>query len=127
MALLLRAGMEQQEAARELAMSDAIISGDVAALKEAWATGAVSDVAEMVVQERSALDFDEVRWREWMEGAETPTSRARCYDIIMSIMHSRVELVGLDSVLRRKQQEMEKEGGELGAMLAAVLGEEEKA
>ncbi len=38
-ALLLRAGMEQQEVALELGVNDATISGDVAALKEAWAMG----------------------------------------------------------------------------------------
>ncbi len=67
-ALLLRAVMEQQEVARELGVSEATVSGDVEALKEAWARGAAEDIAEMVVQERSALDVDEVRWRGWMEG-----------------------------------------------------------
>jgi transcriptional regulator with XRE-family HTH domain len=106
-ALLVRAGVTQQEVAARLGMSEGTVSGDVAALKEAWARAAQEDVAQMVVEERAALDADEVKWRELMGQAETPTSKARCYDTVLAIMHRRAQLVGLDSVLKRKQAELE--------------------
>jgi hypothetical protein len=123
-ALMRRLGMEQKAVAEALGVSEATISGDVAAMKEAWAKSAVEDIGEMVAQEQAALDGDEVEFRRLLEGAETAGQKVKVYDTVLSIMRRRAELVGLDSVLRRKQAEMEAGSRGLDALLEEVMREE---
>jgi hypothetical protein len=123
-ALMLRLGMEQRQVAEGLEVSEATISGDVAAMKEAWARSAEEDICEMVAQERAALDGDEVEFRRLLGEAETTGQKVKVYDTVLSIMRRRAELVGLDSVLRRKQAEMETGSRGLDALLEEVMREQ---
>jgi hypothetical protein len=121
LALMLRSGLAQQEAAAVLGVSEATISVDVAALKEAWARDANEAVEEMLRAELQALDADEYRFRSLLGEARSLTAQLRTYETILSIMHRRSQLAGLDSVLRRKQAEQQGDQADLDALLGRVM------
>jgi hypothetical protein len=123
-ALLLRSGLTQQEVAGALGVSEGTVSGDVKVLKEElWREGLL-DVEGMVREELAALAADEVALRSGMFDEEKGGKvRLYVYDRVLAVLNRRAQLAGLDSVLRRKQAEMEREGSGLEALLVQVLGE----
>lgn len=106
-ALLLRAGWQQQEIAGKLEVSEATISGDVAAIKAAMRELTQKAIAEMVAEELAALDGDEAVIREFM-GKATLGEYVKLQELLLQLQVRRAQLVGLDEGSRRKWSEVER-------------------
>ena len=122
--LLMDQGLEQQEIAKRLGVSEGTVSGDVTAIKRAAVAEAVANVTQMVAREALALDEDEAALRGILGEAETVTGVMKGYETVLMIMRRRAELLGLDAQQRRKQQELDGGADELDELLRRVLGEE---
>jgi predicted transcriptional regulator len=120
-ALYLRQGLQQQEIADLLGVSDATVSSDVDALKAMYVSTATQEVAEYVAQERVALDGDEASLRAELVEATSLSARLAIYDRIIVLMRRRSDLLGLDSVLRRKNEEMRASTNELDDLLRRAV------
>src|SRR3954469_5990807 len=119
-ALLMRAGWQQQEIAGELGYSDATISGDVATIKAGMRAVAQEVVEEMMAEELGALDGDEAVLREMM-GRATLAEYVRLQELLLQLQVRRAQLAGLDEVSRRRAGEQQQRGGgSLDALLAAL-------
>ncbi len=117
----MRQGLQQQEIAQLLDVSDATVSSDVDALKAMYVSTANAEVTEYVAQERVALDGDEALLRAELVEATSLSARLAIYDRLLALMRRRSDLLGLDSVLRRKNEEMRASTNELDDLLRRAV------
>ena len=120
-ALYVRQGLQQQEIAELLGVSDGTVSSDVDALKAMYVSTATQEIAEYVAQERVALDGDEASLRAELVEATSLSARLYIYDRLLAIQRRRSELMGLDSVLRRKNEELRASTNELDDLLRRAV------
>jgi DNA-binding CsgD family transcriptional regulator len=115
--LLLRSGLTQAEAAARLGVSEATVSGDVAALRAALRQEAVKELGELVDLECAALDADEAALRAQLGAAADVRTVVLLYQQIGVIQDRRAKWRGFDTPPRPTAGV-----ADLDAVLAALAG-----
>ena len=103
-AAFLLARVTQREIARQLAVSEATISKDAAAIRADWRDEATAYIAEATQQELATLNADEAQWRAKQQIAQktgTLKDQLAIYDRIMKIMERRARLLGIDAPVKQ--------------------------
>jgi hypothetical protein len=96
-AALALARVSQQEIARQLNVSEATISKDLAFARAQWAAERQADIGAERAQELARLAADEAQWRRKLQAEPGLLGQLGIYDRIHRIGERRAKMLGLDA------------------------------